>query len=584
MHKLSQAVPFTDIALSPQIQRAVQEMNYTEATRIQAAIIPYLLRGDDVIGKSSTGSGKTAAFGIPAVEGVDGALKRPQVLVITPTRELCLQIVREMQKYAKYKEGVSVVAVYGGESITEQIRSLRYANVVVGTPGRLMDHLRRKTLKTADLNMVVLDEADEMLSMGFIEDIQTILAQTPDSRQTALFSATMPAPILEIAANFLTDPQIVDVIDGVQQKPAITQTYYYVPSDKKADALVLLLKYANAQRCMVFCNTKLMVDELTEKLSSHGFLATGLHGDMSQPTRSQVMQGFRSGRIQILVATDVAARGIDVDDIDIVINYDLPPSFEYYVHRIGRTGRAGKTGLSQTLICNNRQASQIRQLIHFTGTQIVERYLPTSADMMRQAVEQKTLELQKQLQAPAGKAAHMLVQRLQEGNGDTPAPDAEQLALALAEQLLGGDANYALPAGLKGRFGKKPKQPGQGATKKSTGKAKGIVSVTASIGRNAHIAPGHLLAAVTEVLDIPGSEIGKISIQQDSSTIDMSEANAKALVAYAKPIRVQKTPVSFTLKASTKKPAKETNYAAPTQPDKRRSGKRNAGPKTRARS
>ena len=557
MSSFPQSVPFTDIALSPQLQRAVQEINYTEATGIQAAIIPALMQGHDVIGKSSTGSGKTAAFGIPAVESVNGEFKRPQILVITPTRELCMQIAREMQKFAKYKEGISVAAVYGGAPMMEQIRILRHANIVIGTPGRLLDHLRRKTLKVEALKLVVLDEADEMLSMGFIEDIQTILSQTPPERQTALFSATMPAPILKIAAEFLTDPIIVDLMGENKQKPSITQTYYYIPVDKKPDALILLLKYANAQRSMVFCNTKSMVDTLTEKLAAQGLLATGLHGDMSQPTRSQVMQGFRSGMIKILVATDVAARGIDVDDVDAVINYDLPQSFEYYVHRIGRTGRAGKTGLSQTLVCNNRQASQIRQLMHFTGNEIVERSLPRSDDMMRQAVEKMALELRKQMQNPTGQAARMLIQQLQ-GSG----ADAEQLALVLAEQLLGGDAKYALPEGLDGNFGKKPKQADKGVAKRATGKINDMVSVTVSIGRNDRIAPGHLVAAISEALDISGSELGKIDIQKDSSTISMSKANAKALVSHAQ-IRIQKRPVTFTLKAAQKPHVNQTNSPKP---------------------
>ena len=314
------ATLFDTISLSPELLRAVGDMNYTEATDIQAGAIPRILEGRDVIGRSSTGTGKTAAFGIPAVELTDGGCKEAQVLILSPTRELAMQIAGEMRKYAKYKPGIGIATVYGGQSMELQIRQLRTANIVIGTPGRIMDHMRRRTLKLDALRLVVLDEADEMLNMGFYEDIQTILRETPEDRQTVLFSATMPPAIMKITAEFQRDPEIVAVDKGQRTLDTITQYFYAVPSARKMDALNLLLKRYAPASSVVFCNTKKMVDELVAYLTDNGFKAVGLHGDMKQMMRTRVMQDFKTGRTRILVATDVAARGIDVEDVDAVIN------------------------------------------------------------------------------------------------------------------------------------------------------------------------------------------------------------------------------------------------------------------------
>ncbi len=564
-----QALSFQNILLSPQLARAVEDLNYTKATSIQAAAIPFLLDGQDLIGHSSTGTGKTAAFGIPAVECVEGEKKRAQVLVLSPTRELALQISREMQKYAKYKEGVCVATVYGGAPMGDQIRLLKRANIVVGTPGRLMDHLRRKTLKMDDIKMVVLDEADEMLSMGFIEDIETILSQTPKQRQTVLFSATMPPPILKISKEFLSEPQLVDVMAEQGNQADIEQTYYSLPQHKKQDALCLLLRHTDASRAIVFCNTKTMVDDLAALLQKQGFAATGLHGDMSQAVRTGVMQNFRSGHITVLVATDVAARGIDVDDVDAVINFDLPQSFEYYVHRIGRTGRAGRQGVSQTLVCNGKQMATLKALMRFTGSAIKERRLPTGEDMMARAVAKQAEELQPKLQQPCGKAAQMLVKRLlgEEGCGIT----AQQVAQTLAEKLLGGDEQFASlldVADFGDRKGAYPAKPGGLAN----GSLCPMVTVTASIGRSARITPNHLVGTLAELLEIPGSDIGKIEIRDESTNIGLRENDAYALIQYAKPIRIKGAVVSFEVLPKKRRP-----YAPPVR------GKKAGGPAAKGR-
>ncbi|WP_139652785.1 DEAD/DEAH box helicase [Raoultibacter phocaeensis] len=430
---------FNEMPLTPHVIRAIDEIGYTKPTNIQARAIPFLLEGHDLIGRSCTGSGKTGAFAIPAIESVDGTSHHAQVLVLSPTRELAMQIYCEMRKFSKYKEGVSLAVVYGGAPMGDQIKQLRHANIVIGTPGRLMDHMRRKTLKLDRIQTVVLDEADEMLNMGFIDDIETILTATPEDRQTVLFSATMSASLLKISNTFLTDPVTVETLSGKENQADIEQTYYRVAQAKKKDVLSLLM-HANGQRSVVFCNTKSMVDELAETLRKQGFKASGLHGDMTQAARSQVMQGFRKGSVHALIATDVAARGIDVDDVDVVINYDLPQSFEYYVHRIGRTGRAGKRGVSQTLICNGKQHATLRALMKYTGSTIDERTLPTSGEIMDKTVKRTACTVEERAKTPAGNAAQKLVASLLES--DSFEGSEKQVAVALAEMLMGGDEQF----------------------------------------------------------------------------------------------------------------------------------------------
>ena len=334
---------FQNTTLSAEMLQAIATQNFTEMTEIQAKTIPLLLEGKDVIGKSNTGTGKTAAFSIPIIEQIPkDAEPFVYALILCPTRELAMQACEEIGKFAKFKRWVKPVAVYGGASMERQIHALKNgANIVVGTPGRVLDHLRRRTLKLEHLRTIVLDEADEMLNMGFREDIESVLAQTPEDRQTVLFSATMPPAILAITKQYQKDPQMVQIQSPHRTVDAIAQYAINVPMGRKTDALHLLLASKKPVSSMVFCNTKKMVDELTEALQNRGFAAVGLHGDMKQMQRTQVMNSFKNGRCNILIATDVAARGIDVKGVDAVFNYDLPQDHEYYIHRIGRTGRAG---------------------------------------------------------------------------------------------------------------------------------------------------------------------------------------------------------------------------------------------------
>ncbi|MDD6098422.1 MAG: DEAD/DEAH box helicase, partial [Oscillospiraceae bacterium] len=337
---------FNKLNLSQELINAVECLGYAEMTEIQEKSIPLLLEGHDVIGRSNTGTGKTAAFGIPAVEQISPAdSHNVSVLILCPTRELAMQACEEINKFAKFKKYVKTSAVYGGASMEKQIYALKKgANIVVGTPGRVMDHIRRRTLKLNNLKTVILDEADEMLNMGFREDIETILASVPEDRQTVLFSATMPPEILAITEKYQNDPVQIHIKSAQKTVSLVEQYYFEVAMGRKTDALKLLLLAYSPASSMVFCNTKKMVDELTEQLIQAGFRAAGLHGDMKQSQRTQVMNGFKKGASSVLVATDVAARGIDVSGIDAVFNYDIPQDNEYYIHRIGRTGRAGKAG------------------------------------------------------------------------------------------------------------------------------------------------------------------------------------------------------------------------------------------------
>ncbi len=372
---------FEDMQLSPEICQAVLDMGFEEATPIQAQAIPLVKAGKDIIGQSQTGTGKTAAFGIPCLEKINPDDRRLQALILCPTRELAIQVSEEFRKLLKYKENVRVVPIYGGQPIDRQILALKKgAQIVIGTPGRVMDHMRRRTLKMETVQMMILDEADEMLDMGFREDIETILVKIPENHQTLLFSATLSPEILDITKRFLKEPEFVKIVRKELTVPNIEQYYFDVKEKTKLEGLTRIIDVYMPNLAMVFCNTKKRVDDLVELLQGRGYFAEGLHGDLKQAQRDKVMQKFRNGTIEILVATDVAARGIDVDDVDIVFNYDVPQDEEYYVHRIGRTGRAGRTGKAFTF-CVGKDIYKLRDIMRYTKTKIVQQKLPTLSDV-----------------------------------------------------------------------------------------------------------------------------------------------------------------------------------------------------------
>ena len=368
--------------LDERIARAVKEMGFEKLSPIQSEAIPYLLEGDDIIGQAQTGTGKTAAFGIPILQKVDPEFRKLQAIILCPTRELAIQAAEELRKMAKYMHGIKILPIYGGQEISKQIIGLKGVQIIVGTPGRVMDHMRRHTIKLDHVSMVVLDEADEMLNMGFREDMETILGQIPNEHQTALFSATMPKPILEITNQFQNNARMIKVAAKELTIPLVSQRYYKIKSQDKDAACVRLLEYYQPKLCLIFCNTKRKVDELAEVLKKAGFQAEGLHGDMSQHQRDVAMNRFRNGSTNILIATDVAARGIDVDDVEAVINYDIPQDNEYYVHRIGRTGPAGRTGRSFTFV-GGREQRRLHEIERVCHTVIEERKLPGASKVLK---------------------------------------------------------------------------------------------------------------------------------------------------------------------------------------------------------
>ena len=374
---------FDESGIHPDILRAVHEMGFEVMTPIQEQSVPVLLEGKDIIGQAQTGTGKTAAFAIPMIQKINPEIKRPHGIILCPTRELAMQAAEEIRRLSKYMYGVKVLPVYGGQDIGKQIRALSQGvQIIVGTPGRVMDHLRRHTIKTAEVKMIVLDEADEMLDMGFREDIETVLSDMPEEHQMALFSATMPQAILEIAGTYQQNAVYIRVTPKELTVSAIKQAYYRVAKKDKIRALCRLLDYYQPARSLIFANTKRMVDEIAGRLNELGYEAGALHGDLTQAQRDTVMGQFRKGTCSILTATDVAARGIDVSGVDAVFNYDVPEDIEYYVHRIGRTGRAGRKGRSFTLI-SGREIFKIRSIEKVCHTTIRERQLPTVEDVIR---------------------------------------------------------------------------------------------------------------------------------------------------------------------------------------------------------
>ena len=439
--------------LDNRIVRAIREMGFEKLSPIQEQAIPYLLQGEDIIGQAQTGTGKTAAFGIPAIQHINPDVKKLQTIILCPTRELAIQAAEELRKIAKYMHGIKVLPVYGGQDISRQIAGLRGVQIIVGTPGRVMDHMRRHTIKLDLVNMVVLDEADEMLNMGFREDMELILGQIPGEHQTALFSATMPKPILEITDRFQKDAKIVKVAAKELTIPLVSQKFYRVKNQDKDAACVRLLEYYQPKLTLIFCNTKKKVDELADLLKQQGFQAEGLHGDLSQAQRDVAMNRFRNGGASILIATDVAARGIDVDDVEAVINYDIPQDIEYYVHRIGRTGRAGRKGRSFTF-ANSREIGKIREIERVCHTTITEKKLPGAAKVLKAKADKylnKAWELHEHEDVELMKS---FLQRKMEEEGC----DALELAAAMLKYQVGDKGEEIAAdeyAQRRGRFGER---------------------------------------------------------------------------------------------------------------------------------
>ena len=501
---------FEEMCLDTRIMRAIAEMGFEQPSPIQAQSIPIAVEGKDMIGQARTGTGKTASFGIPMLQRINPKDKSLQAIVLCPTRELAIQSANEIRKLAKFLHGIKVLPIYGGQEISKQIRSLKGGvQIVIGTPGRVMDHLRRHTLKPQTVDIVVLDEADEMLNMGFREDIETILGQLPEERQTMLFSATMPKPILEIAKRYLHEPEIVKVIQKELTVPKIEQYYYEVNPRKKNEVLSRLLDMYDPSLSLVFCNTKRKVDELVADLKGRGYFAEGLHGDMKQSQRDRVMNGFRNGRTDILVATDVAARGIDVDDVEAVFNYDVPQDDEYYVHRIGRTGRAGREGRAFTLVVG-KEIYKLKDIQRYCKTKIRRQPIPSVNDVAAIKVE-KLLEQAGELIATDGLGRMMdLLEEYLDGSDYS----ATEMAAALLAMQLGETSTQTLP---KEEFG-------------DTGAEPGMVRMFMNIGKKDRVRIGDIFGAVAGESGMEGALVGTIDMYDNFSFVEVPQEYAAAVL------------------------------------------------------
>jgi ATP-dependent RNA helicase DeaD len=426
---------FSELGLSPETLKAIDKLGFEQASPIQAESIPVLMQGRDVVGQSQTGSGKTAAFAVPAIEKVDVNQRAVQVLILCPTRELAVQVSEEVHKLGFFKRGLHALPIYGGQSYERQLFGLKQgAQIVIGTPGRVMDHMRRATLRLDSLKMVILDEVDVMLNMGFRDDIELILQSTPKERQTVVFSATIPRPIQDLIAKYTRNPQSVRIEQKAVTVPTVEQVYYEVDRRYKIELLTRLIDIHDLKLGIIFCNTKRMVDDLVDHLNAQGYSADRLHGDMNQTMRDRVMNKFRKSGLEFLVATDVAARGIDVNDVEVVFNYDLPYDAEDYVHRIGRTGRAGRSGRAVSFVAG-REVFQIRNIERYTNTRIHRGKPPTAGEVEEARTNVFLGKLRALLQSGEFKRQEHLIERLlEEGFTST------DIASALLHQLQAGEA------------------------------------------------------------------------------------------------------------------------------------------------
>lgn len=570
---------FTELGLSQELLKAVEDLGFEEPSPIQVLAIPALLTGKDAVGQAQTGTGKTAAFGLPILEKLTSG-KGVQALVLCPTRELAIQVSEELSKLAVHKRGVSVLPIYGGQPIERQLRALaKGAQVVVGTPGRVIDHLQRGTLRLGDARIVVLDEADEMLDMGFREDIELILEQSPADCQRVLFSATMPQPIRELSKRFLREPEMLTIAHKMLTVPAIEQVYYEVRPYQKMDALCRVLDSQGFRKALVFCATKRSVDEITVHLQQRGYQADGLHGDMNQTQRDRVMNRFRTDGIEILVATDVAARGIDVDDVDAVINYDIPHDVEGYVHRIGRTGRAGREGKAFTFV-TVREQYKIREIIRYTKARIQPGQLPTLRDVNNIRTSKLLDEVRQTLAECPLDRWRVLVEDFQTEHFPDGDVSSRDISAALLKLLMQRDFGNQDNVGEVDELAE-PQRPAKSAQAKSKGKMQPLSRRQESgpmsrlhidVGRAHDVTPRALVGAITGESGIPGRSVGAIDIQNNFSIVEISaELAAHVLATLNKGVFISGVKVSAKAADETGSPHPRTPFAP--GPRRQRSGK-----------
>lgn len=536
-------VLFANLPLSKELLKAVEDLGFEKASPIQAQAIPHILEGKDVLGQSQTGTGKTAAFGLPILEKIDPTKRKLQALIMCPTRELALQVAEEFGKLAKYKRNIHVVPVYGGQPIDRQIRSLREgAHIIIGTPGRIMDHMDRGTISLETIEMVVLDEVDKMLDMGFRDDIEQILSTSPKDRQTIFFSATVPTEIKRLIKKYQVDPVNVTIEHKTLTVPSIDQVYFEVRNQMKLELLTRLIDLNNIRLAVVFCNTKRMVDELVAELQSRGYFADGLHGDLKQVMRDRVMKKFRTGAVEILVATDVAARGIDVDDVEAVFNYDLPQDEEDYVHRIGRTGRAGKKGKAFSFI-SGRDMYKLRDIQRFANITIARGTVPTLEDVAG-VKSSKVLEKIKKIieKGDLTKYASMIDSMLTEEFG------AVEIAAAFLKNALEKDGKD--PAKNDPLLASTSSRPSLA----HVGEA-GMKSLMINRGRRDGIGPKDVVGAIAGEAGIRGEEIGKIQIEDRETYVDIPEPLIEQVISAMSVAQIKGQDITIELADLSRKPA-----------------------------
>ena len=547
---------FEELELDPRVLRAVKEMGFEETTPIQAQSIPAVMSGRDVIGQAQTGTGKTASFGIPLLHKVDPGRKKTQAVILCPTRELAIQVSNELHNLAKYLHGVRILPIYGGQDISRQIRSLKGGvQIIVGTPGRVMDHLRRKTIRCDEVDTIVLDEADEMLNMGFREDIETVLGYLPEEHQTVLFSATMPKEILDITKRYQKDAVTIKVVKKELTVPKVTQYYYEVKPKNKVEVMCRLLDMYAPKLSVVFCNTKKQVDELVEELQGRGYFAEGLHGDLKQVQRDRVMNSFRNGKTEILVATDVAARGIDVDDVEAVFNYDIPQDDEYYVHRIGRTGRAGREGKAFSLVVG-KEVYKLRDIQRYCKTKIIPQQIPSLDDITTIRVEKIMDEvtevinstdlagviniIEKKLLEEDYTSMDLAAALLKMAMGDSDEDVIDDFTVARSLDDL-DDYGRGGRNGRRGRDGRRGRGGDDwGSRRNGRGSREaGMTRLFVNIGKSQNVRPGDILGAIAGESGMAGSLIGSIDMFDNYTFVDVPEECAEIVLKAMKHAKIR---------------------------------------------
>ncbi len=543
-------ITFNDLGLPEFILNAVTDMGFESPSPIQQACIPHLLAGQDVLGMAQTGSGKTAAFSLPLLAQIEPNKKMPQMLVMAPTRELAIQVADACEQFMKYAKGINIVTLYGGQRYDIQLRALKQgAQVVVGTPGRILDHLRRNTLDLSELKFIVLDEADEMLRMGFIDDVETVMAALPEQHQTALFSATMPEPIRRITKRFMNNPQEVKIQSSQKNAPDITQSCWYVRGFRKNEALLRFLEVEEFDAAIIFARTKTATLDITELLEKHGFRAAALNGDMTQQLREQTLDRLRNGSLDILVATDVAARGLDVERISLVVNYDIPLDAESYVHRIGRTGRAGRAGRA-LLFVEPRENRLLKNIERLTKKPIDEVEIPNHEALQACRRKKFVAQITKQLEHHDLELYRSLLEDL-----FTADQDQEDIAAAML-MLLQGKQKLILPPDptidkRAGRERNRRENP-RSAERRGYGTPQPMDLYRIEVGRLDGVEVRHIVGAVANEGDIDSRYIGHIKLYDNYSTIELPQGMPKELVAHFTKTRVMNKPMQMSLLGEAK--------------------------------